>query len=96
MNNEKIDALIERMNEDGYGRRIPKNGKSALALYIIEHIPPGSFLEAVLSNDLASAIGHADHININLLEAYVGYLYNNAPSLCWGSKKKFENWIKKA
>jgi hypothetical protein len=53
---------------------------------------PSSFLSAVLSNDLMDALGRADDINSHALPAYATYLYNYAPSGCFGSKAKFEAW----
>lgn len=42
----------------------------------------------MLENDLKSAVAHADDENLQNLPAYVGYLYNEAPGDCWGSKEK--------
>lgn len=62
----------------------------------IEHgIVPGSFLSAVIRNDLREAVGCADDTNIRNLPAYVGYFYNEAPSQCWGSFEKVEAWSRK-
>lgn len=53
---------------------------------------PGSFLFAVVSNDLMEACGRADHENAQALPAYAVYLYNYAPSDCYGSRKNAESW----
>lgn len=55
-------------------------------------IVPGSFLQAIIKNDLSDAVGQADDENLKNLPAYVGYFYNEAPSQCWGSVDKFEEW----
>ena len=52
----------------------------------------GGFLTAVLTNDLRGACERADSENLRNLPAFVAYLYNNAPSDCWGSKAKVEAW----
>lgn len=57
---------------------------------------PGSFLTAVLENDLAEAVGRADFQNIEVLPAIVAFVYRNLPSPCWGSKEKVEAWLVKA
>jgi hypothetical protein len=57
---------------------------------------PGSFLTAVLENDLAGAVGQADWQNIEVLPAIVAFVYRNLPSPCWGSKDKVEAWLVKA
>jgi hypothetical protein len=66
---------------------------SSLRGYVEQHIPVGSFLEAVISNDLKQAVQQADDTNIRNIPAFVGYLYNNAPSECWGSKEKYKRWL---
>ena len=76
------------------GFEIPEYMMEGLELYISKGIPPGNFLSAVISNDLAEAVGRADDANIHNLPAYIGYLYNEAPSPCWGSPAKFEAWMK--
>jgi len=72
---------------------IPERMMHGLERYIEGHIKPGGFLSAVLKNDLRGAIEHADDENIQNLPAYIGFLYNEAPSPCWGSEKKFNNWL---
>ena len=74
---------------------IPERMMGGLLRYIEEGIEPGHFLSAVIMNDLSAAVGRADEENVKNLPAYVGYLYNEAPAGCWGSKKKFEDWMKK-
>jgi hypothetical protein len=72
---------------------IPERMMGPLLRYIQDHVRPGQFLCAVISNDLKEAIGRADDENIANLPAYVAYLYNEAPAVCWGSPKHMENWI---
>lgn len=63
--------------------------------YINERIKPGDFLTAVLENNLSEACSRADDENIKNLPAFVAYLYNNAPSTCWGSPEKVAEWLKR-
>lgn len=72
---------------------IPEHMMSAIQRYIQQGIPPGNFLTAVITNDLAEAVGRADDENIGQLPAYVAYLYNEAPAECWGSSEKMQHWI---
>ena len=65
----------------------------SLRLYIDRGVPPGSFLAAVLENNLKEAVSRADDRNMHNLPAYVGYLYNEAPMQCWGSPAKVGAWI---
>ena len=72
---------------------IPQHMLDAFQRYVEFRISPGSFLTAVLCNDLKGAVGSADSTNINLIPEYVSFLYNNAPSTCWGSVEKVQNWL---
>ena len=74
---------------------IPDYMQSGIELYINKGIPPGSFLTAIICNDLTTAVGQADNVNISNIPAYVNYFYNEVPSFCWGSKEKVIAWIKK-
>lgn len=72
---------------------IPERMMSSLKRYIEEGKKPGSFLTAVIENDFSAACGFADNENIRNLPAYATYFYNEAPSPCWGSKKKMKAWM---
>lgn len=74
---------------------IPGRTLEALWLYINEGVPTGSFLEAVLTNNLRDAVGRADQQNTEALSALVSYLYNECPSQCWGSEERVENYAPK-
>jgi hypothetical protein len=60
--------------------------------------PPGSFLAAVLANDLVGAVGQADDINKYRLADYVQWLYWEAPGRpCgWGSYEAVREWVQAA
>lgn len=67
--------------------------KASLDRYVNHKIPTGGFLEAVLSNDLAGAVGRADSINIQRIPEIVKYVYNNLPSNCWGDSETVTKWL---
>lgn len=73
---------------------IPERMMDGLERYVKDQILPGDFLRAVISNDLTEAVGRADEENLRNLPAYIGYLYNEAPVRCWGSKERMEEWVK--
>ena len=52
----------------------------------------GGFLTAVLSNDLKESLGRADSECREKMFDIVSFLYNEVPSLCWGSEKKVKEW----
>ena len=67
----------------------------ALELYVSDGQVPGSFLEAVLCNDLAQACARADWINMRNIPAFASWLYNEAPHACWGSREKIAAWVER-
>jgi hypothetical protein len=76
----KIDMLPEYMQE-------------GMLAYIEHGREPGSFLEAILSNDLKNSFARADYTNVKQIGVYVQYLYSYAPSACWGSPEKYAAWV---
>ena len=78
---------------DGHYREIPQRMRDALVRYVVDHVQPGSFLTAVICNDLAGAVRLADSENLPLLKTYVEWLYNVPPSACKGSKAAMVAWL---
>ena len=72
---------------------IPGHMMDGIRRYIDDRIPPGHFLEAIISNNLREAVGRADDENIKNIPAYVSYFWNEAPSSCWGSVEKMNEWL---
>ena len=72
---------------------LPEHMQGAMERYMQYGIEPGSFLTAVLCNDLMGAVGRADSINRARLNDYATWLYNNAPRMSFGSLEKVERWI---
>lgn len=74
---------------------IPDRMYDALLRYVNNGIAPGDFLTAVLNNDLKEACARADDENRQLIYEYVKFLYNQAPSGCWGSPECVRAWVKR-
>lgn len=72
---------------------LPEHMRGAMQRYIENRIPPGSFLMAVLSNDLMDALGRADSVNRVRLRDIAVWLYNFSPSGCFGSVEKVRAWL---
>ena len=66
---------------------------SSLEAYVNNRVPPGGFLQAVLSNDLQGAFMRADSRNQIRLHGIVSYIYNNLPMNCYGSAIEVEKWL---
>ncbi len=67
--------------------------KDSLARYVEHRIETGGFLRAVLENNLKEACGRADEQNQATLFHIVGYIYNELPSVAWGSPEKVRQWL---
>lgn len=65
----------------------------SLDRYVKHGIPPGSFLLAVLSNDLMQAVNRADEESAANLREIVSHVYNRLPSGSHGSMEKVEAWV---
>lgn len=74
---------------------IPPLTQFALVRYVEDRIATGGFLNAVLTNNLFSAIAKADESNVQALRAIVRYIYNEMPGNCWGDAKTVKEWLKK-
>ncbi len=72
---------------------IPERMQGGLLRYVLEGIPPGGFLTAVLSNDLMEACGRAEEDNRRLLFRYCQFIHNHTPGMCKGSPLRFKEWI---
>lgn len=73
---------------------IPAHMIGIVRRYIEHGVEPGNFLEAMLTNDLRGACYYADTTNRHAIFNYVMFFHNYAPSECWGSKQRFEAWMK--
>jgi hypothetical protein len=71
---------------------IPEHMVGGLRRYIEDGIKPGSFLCAVLTNDLRGSVECADSVNMYRLPNYIRFLHNYAPYGSWGSVEAFNEW----
>lgn len=71
---------------------LPRSLREGTRLYIEQGILPGSFLRAVISNDLKESFAQADHINQHRMFDIVSWFYRKCPIPCWGSEKKMNDW----
>jgi hypothetical protein len=64
-----------------------------LVLYITDGLPQGHFMTAVLSNDLKETFRRGDEVSLRRLRNLMSFLYNDAPSNCWGSPDLYKAWV---
>lgn len=72
---------------------VPKHTLSSLSHYVNLGIPTGGFLMSVLSNDLMGSFARADEHNLKAMKEIVSYIYNELPSNCHGSEKRYHEWL---
>lgn len=72
---------------------LPEHMVDPMRRYIEVKMQPGGFLTSVLANDLMVACATADFTNRGRLFDIVQWLYNEAPSDCWGSPEKVKAWL---
>ena len=74
---------------------IPGHMRGAVQRYVMHGMQPGSFLTAVLTNDLSEAFSRADDDNAAAMQGWVRFLYNYVPSNCKGSAELVNAWIER-
>ncbi len=65
--------------------------------YVEDGIRPGSFLQAVLENDLVGAFSSADEGNTARMKEIASFLYNEMPMRSygvWGSPEAVSKYIR--
>ncbi len=72
---------------------IPGHCEPSMRAYLMRGQPVGSFLQAVLSNDLMDAAFRADSGNIAQLRTYALLLMGVFPDEAHGSRQKYNAWI---
>lgn len=71
---------------------VPVHDHHGLIAFFEDGIIPGSFLQAVLENNLSRAFGRADEVNRRALFDITTWLWNYAPADGWGSEAKVRDW----
>lgn len=74
---------------------MPETTKETIDNYVSKGWKPGSFVRAVLENNLKMSFGCADSMNTACLKDIVKYCYNEIPFECWGSPETVKNWLNK-
>jgi hypothetical protein len=76
-----------------YSITIPPRTLESLRRYADFGVPTGSFLRAVLCNDLFGTYDRADNENRAAIGAILQYVYNEMPANCWGSREVYHQWM---
>ena len=73
---------------------VPEHVLPGLVRYVENGYAPGDFLRAVLVNDLADACARADDVCGPALQDIMRFLYNIFPGGNWGSKERYNSWLR--
>jgi len=88
---EKL-TLVQEWQKDSTYSAIPEKTLITFKNYIDEGIQPGSFIQSLLANDLAGAVGRADSENKILLGRLVTFVNCQVPHPAKGSWEKVQKW----
>lgn len=88
-----MGAMLEKTYRDAMSKcRVPDHMHDGLITYLVHHRVTGSFLRAVLDNNLRLAVGRADEKNRHALPQIVEFLVNWAPMAAWGGEELVDRW----
>ncbi|MAH48465.1 hypothetical protein CMI37_21750 [Candidatus Pacearchaeota archaeon] len=85
----------QAVREENYGinyELLPEHLRGGVKRYIEHGLIPGGFLKAVLDNDLKESFARADETSTARMWDIVKFMYNEAPSQCWGTPALVEGW----
>ena len=71
---------------------LPKGLQGGMQRYLEQGLAPGSFLTAVLENNLFDAVMRADSTNLSFLPDIVKWLHWEVPMECNGSRVLVDAW----
>lgn len=86
---DRNQAFMQKARDNG----VPEHMIDGLELYVFHRIEPGSFMRAVLENNLKEAFGRADIINREHMFEIVKFMYSHMPSQSQWSPEKVERWL---
>jgi len=90
-----LDIETMQAYESNARQYVPAHTKRALDDYLTHGFAPGSFLDALLCNDLMRAFGSADDLNVANMFAIVKHLHNDMPIGSFGSRENVDAWIER-
>jgi len=73
---------------------LPESLRDGMKMYLELGYVPGSFLTAVLENNLSKAVNAADSANMILLPRIVMWVYLQVPQGAWGSREQVLEWVR--
>jgi hypothetical protein len=87
-----MDEHELRKEFDDHG--VPEHLRDGLLRYVLNHVPTGGFLQAVISNDLHEALLRADEKSEAGLLGVVAWCHWNLPGGAYGSPERYKAWLR--
>jgi hypothetical protein len=72
---------------------LPAHLREGMRRYLVERVPTGDFLRAVLENDHMQAVGRADPLSRDQLHFIATFLNLHAPANAHGSPEAVAAWL---
>ncbi len=92
MNNDELRNFLGR-RLDKHIDILPEHMRDTVYRYVLDRVEPGSFLTAVLENDLRGAVAKADHINQQHIVQWAQFCMWALPMACHGSPANVSAWL---
>jgi len=92
LSDQAREALVVHIVGELPRSRVPEHLREGLVRYFADGILPGSFLQAVLVNDLMSAVMRADPFSLVSVGHIAAFLVDHAPAGAWGSREAVLAW----
>lgn len=94
---DNVDLKIQDYCVDGayttWDKYIPAHTRQTFEDYLLRGYPPGSFSNAVLTNNLYRATSCADHANRQVLQEICTWVLNVLPAGSFGNTMLVEAWL---
>ena len=90
---EREAHLLESLAREPYDK-LPASMLGPLLRWVLDGIPPGGFLRAVITDSLFDAATRADDTNGKLLREWAQLFRFATPELCHGSQKAMDAWTR--
>lgn len=86
---KEVKDMVAKADEAG----VPRHLIPGLMDYIHNGVPTGSFLNAVLTNNLRMSVLNADNESRKGIVELVQFMWGEAPAKCWGSEERVRAWL---
>jgi len=89
----QIEYVTQQAKEGFLECEVPRHMWEGALRYLLNGIPPGGFLTAVLENNLTESIRQADSTNLRSIVNWARWVYNWIPTTVHGSPKNVHDHI---